>query len=349
MVSMKFEAIKPTIPAEEPVVLSEAEKQEKMALLKELENQIKAVEAGQRDLKEAITTAEGGGGWSKVSLMRRLLQTELSQVKAIQRKLEGKSELIISADYAYKDEEGKEIIENIELDFDLQIDSMINLYNKHLIVLPADFREQMQTIWAENTEAIQEAIKEKGFNQVLFISETLPRIKDLEAEMTEGYKEEFEKKNPGKTGEETYFGVRVDSITETVRTGARMILVHDAPDLTAQPELKKTLGKEYGGEKENGKDNKAQDFIDQGEALTLSDYLLLQRLVFEKTGVHLDSKKTPDGSYIYWTWLPGSRVGGRVVRAYFSPGDGRLSVDADDSDYANPTIGCRPSRCFFKK
>ena len=119
--------------------------------------------------------------------------------------------------------------------------------------------------------------------------------------------------------------------------------------MTAQPELKKTLGKEYGGEKENGKDNKAQDFIDQGEALTLSDYLLLQRLVFEKTGVHLDSKKTPDGSYIYWTWLPGSRVGDRVVRACFRPDDGRLGVRADGSDFAYPALGCRPSRCFFKK
>ena len=346
---MKFEALKPTT-ADEATSMPEAERQEKIALLEELEQAVTAIETNREELQKAMISAEESNDWSDVKLVKESLKKLLSMAKSTQRKLEGKGEeLTVSADYKYKDEGGKEISETIELDFETEISSAISLYEKHDIEIPVDFREQMQAVWEENIDSILEAIREEGFDKVLFIPDSLPSLKELDVKMTAGYKESFKKENPGEDGAETYWGTNVDSITETARAGARIVLVHQAPDLTAQPELKKTLGKKYGGEKEDGKDNHAQDFLDAGEAMTATEYFILQRDIFEKTGVHIDSKKTPDGSYIYWTWLPGSRVGSRVVRAYFHPGVGQVCVYASDPDDTPSDIGGRPSRCFYKK
>ncbi len=351
---MKFEALKPTTsPAEDEttssVELSEAEKQDKLALIEELEGRISDVESARVVLKTTIAEAEKESKlWSEVEAKRRLLDGVLYRAKLVQRKLEGKSaELTISAEYKYKYEKGKEVVEKIELDFETEISSMIGLYEKHGIEIPVDFKEQMQVVWEENIDALKEAMTEKGFDKVLFLPENLPNLKELDKKLTEGYKAEFEKANPGKTGEETKWWIEADEIVEVERKVARLVLVHKASDLTAHPELKKSLDKKYGGEKEDGQDNKADDFIKAGEALTATEYFLLQRDIFEKTGVHIDGK-SPDGN-VYWTWLPGSRVGSRVVRADFSPGGGRVGVEAVDPGDSFPSIGCRPARCFFKK
>ena len=348
IIGMKFEAIK-TTPSAESVDLSEAEKQEKIVLINELEKYISDIETSRFEIEKAVDLAEKSKDWSGVFSIEDLLKRQLSNAKIVQRKIEGKGEeLTISAEYKYKDEKGNEVRENIELDFETEFSSAVSLYERHDISQPANFKEEMQVVWAENIEAIKEAMAEKGFDKVLFLPENLPNLKELDKKMTAGYKENFEKENPGKTGSETYWGEKADSITEVIRTGIRMVLVHKAPDLTAQPELKKTLDKKYGGEKESGKDNKAEDFIKAGEALTATEYLILQRDIFEKTGIHIDSKKSSEG-YIYVTWLPGSRVGSRVVRAGFNPDGGRVSVSASDADSSLPEFGCRPSRCFFKK
>ncbi len=294
------------------------------------------------------TKPENQGEAKEKTEAEELLGKTEEEIKAMEATLRKKRKEIlgesfestISAIYKWKDKKGKEVAKTIELDFETEISSITDFYKKHGIDLPADFAEQMQDIWQRNTEAMTEAIKDKGFDKVLFLPENLPNLADLEAKMTDGYEKE--------KGNKTFWGIGADQITETSRSGARIILVHEAPDLTAERELQKTLGKEYGGEKENGKDNKAEDFIKNGEALTLSEYLVLQRSVFEKTGVHLDGKKTPKGDYIYWTWLPGSRGGSYVVCVHWDPGDGRLDVGADAPGKAgsDPSVGCRLSRCF---
>jgi len=333
---MKFEAIKIT-PSAESVDLSEEEKQEKLVLINELEKYISDIKNSQSELGKAVDLAEKSNDWSNVSSIEDLLKKQVSNAKIVQRKLEGKTEeLTISTEYKYKDEKGKEVVETIELDFETEISSAISLYEKHGIEIPVDFKEQMQAMWAENIEDIKKAMSEKGFDKVLFIPEALPNLKELDKKMTAGYEKD--------KGDETYWGIEADSVTETTRAGMRMVLVHKAPDLTAQPELKKTLDKKYGGEKENGKDNKAEDFIKTGEALTATEYFILQRDIFEKTGVHIDSKMTPDGS-IFVTWLPGSRVGSQVVRAYFHPVFGRVLVDAYDAGSSHSAW--LPSRPLF--
>ena len=114
---------------------------------------------------------------------------------------------------------------------------------------------------------------------------------------------------------------------------SRIILVHKnkAGDLYSDkdilPILKETLGKKAGSFKPE-------------EGMTIEEYMIFQRQYFEETGEHLDGK---EGAI----WLPGSRVGDQVVRAFFDPGGGQLGVRAAVSGHANPGFGCRPSRCFF--
>ena len=90
--------------------------------------------------------------------------------------------------------------------------------------------------------------------------------------------------------------------------------------------------------------------MEDREKLTLSDYLILQRKIFDETGNHIDTKH--EDGYYYWTWLPGSTVskeaggGFRVVNAHWSPDDGQIGVNANDPDNSYPNLGCRLSRLF---
>ena len=343
---MKFPSIfgKPEMPEEPQKPLNEAENSEILAksaenkekalkMLKGFESKINELGKQREELKKAVEQGEK----KQIEKISKEVSVLLKSAKKMKNAIEGKSEdNEISAEYVFKNEDGTEKKEIIEINFEKEIASILDLYEKHSIDIPENFKEQMQNMWERNTDAIKEAIKEKGFNKVLFIPEKLPNIKELEEKMTEGYEKE--------KGNKTYWSVTPDSIIET-KTESRIILVHNASDLTSQPELKRTLDKKYGGEKENGKDNKAEDFIKQGEALNLSEYLILQRDIFEKTGIHLDSKKTPDG-YIYWTWLPGAKSGSRVVHSNFYPGGGRVVVAADGLDDSGGHLGCRLSRSF---
>jgi len=302
---------------------------------KQKEDRLKKLEELQNEFRKAVEEATKTGKVEEAQKLKVAFDKNAEELKQL---IETP---IISTEYVYKDEKGKETKENIEIDFKKEISSLTDFYEKHDIELPDNFKEQMQDIWERNADAITAEIEKKGFNKVLFIPEKLPSIKDLEKKMTEGYKKE--------KGNETYWGENADSITET-KNEARIVLLHDATDLTLQPELKKTLSKKYGGEKEDRKDNRAEDFIKQGEKMTLSEYLILQRNIFDKTGLHIDGKKTPDGSYIYWAWLPGSQVkkgsGVRVVYAYWGPNGAQLYVRADDAGSSNSVIGCRLSRSF---
>ena len=132
---------------------------------------------------------------------------------------------------------------------------------------------------------------------------------------------------------ESYKGFNPNEVEENTRE-SRIILVH-SQELHQNPLLKETLGKT------------GQTFLDQNESLSPSDYLVLQRKLFEQTGKHID---TNDGLY-YWTWLPGSKVpnpkgGVRLVCAGWTPDYGRLYFRASDPGDSFSDLGCRLSRSF---
>ncbi len=294
----------------------------------------------EREKKEAEEKARLGseGAKEKAEADKVIAKTdeEVRALKASLRKAKkevlGESfEPVITAKYKYKDEKGKETVENIEIDFEKKLVQTLKFYKEHGIAMPADFAEQMKDVWEENRDEMQKQIEEFGFDEVLIIPANLKLTDAFDKELTKNYK-----KKDGSVGEPTYWGEKKEDIVSDSRSSKdRIILVHKnkARDLKEAtgilPILRETLGKK-GGE------------FKPEEGMTIEEYFVFQRAYFEETGEHLDG-----GEGI--TWLPGSRVGSRVVHADFNPDFGRVSVLAGGPDFSFPHIGCRPSRCFFKK
>ncbi len=330
----------------EVVELSAEEKEE---LLNKLDEQLGLVAVARRILENEFASAQKTADFTLFQDRRRKVQVEIAKAEAIQKKLEGKSFIPeISAEYKYKDIKGKENTETISINFEKEIANWTDFYIKHGLTLPANFAEAMQDIWERNADAIEREIQEKGFDKIILIPATVDSadLKKLEEEMTKSYKEEAKK--AGLPENDTYLGIDPEKVINS-RSGDRMILLHSAPDLTAQPELLKTLDKKYDGEKTNGIDNKAEDFIKAGEKLTITEWFLLQREIWEKKGIHVDGKVGDDG-YVKPTWCPGSRLGKEagsgVVRADWDPGIARVDVYAVSPGLSDPGVGCRLSRCF---
>jgi hypothetical protein len=322
---------------------------EKTELIQQLETSVGAVEAGRKALETEFEEAKKSGDFSKFYELQKTVRKDVSKADRDRRILEGENPISeISAQYKNKDTKSEESAEIISLNFENELVNWTDFYNKHGLTLPANFAETMQDIWERNVSAMEKEIAEKGFDKIVFIPASVDSadLKKLEADMTKGYKEEAKK--AGQSENDTYWGIEAKEIINT-RSGNRIILLHSAPDLTAQSELLKTLDKKYGGDKTNTVDNKAEDFINAGEQMTISEWLILQREIWEKTGVHIDGKVGADG-YVKPTWCGGSRVGkgagSSVVRAYWNPGGARVEVNANSPDHSFGYIGCRLSRCF---
>jgi hypothetical protein len=211
---------------------------------------------------------------------------------------------------------GVEVMEIMGLDLEKALDKYTTLFQETGIALPDDFREQVEDIWMRNGHEIEEAIKEKGFDDMIIAPAGIPLTEITEKmKMANGY----------------FTGSNFDSsggFAGAISTGVdkpRIILVHKAQNIVDHPELVQTKG------------IKAED-IKIDESLSLEDYLYLQRSYFKETGKHLDE----DG----WTWTPRTKSGARFVGSYWYPASGRLNVDAGAADRSNPNLGCRSSRYF---
>ena len=333
-----------------PVITESADNQAELrrdiALLEQI------IKEGKKTRAELIKANESKDE-KKAQELTLKLKAILSQGKVLKRKLEGEPDSTLTVDYQYQGKEGskvaetfKEFKETIELDIEQSLENYQSFYEAHGIKLPDHFADDVRELWQTNRESIEQAIQEKGFNHLLLIPDSLPNLTELDKVMTKDYEKE--------KGNQTYWWVRADKI-EPEASQTRIILCHNAPDLTAHPALLETLDKQYGGDKENTKNNKAEDFIKAGESFSLEDYLVLQRKLYDESGgkLHLENKKTPDNQWVIWTWLPGSKVsqeggGFRVVDADWDPGYGQLYVVASDADSSFPNLGCRLSRCFKK-
>ena len=235
----------------------------------------------------------------------------------------------ISAMYICKDknDDGSDVETSeaisITIDFEKKFEYSVTFYKNHHIDVPENFRVIMTDIWNRNIDVIQKSIEEQGFDEILLIPDTLS-VPDVHNKMSEGYQ-------TTKTSSSFEKGGSFDGVIEKT-TRPRIILIYKnrAQNLTDRPELEKTIH-----------DKNAYSFINSGQTLTLTDYLIYQRQFFEETGEHLDD--------LAYTWLPGSTVpkpggGFRVVRADWYVGG--LSVDAAVPDDSDSYLGCRLSRCL---
>ena len=78
----------------------------------------------------------------------------------------------------------------------------------------------------------------------------------------------------------------------------------------------------------------------EAEGESLEDYIIQQRMHFDKTGEHLDAKSNS------YARLLKSFSDSRVVSARWDPGRRRLYVYASDPSYSFGYLGLRLSRSF---
>jgi hypothetical protein len=309
-------------------------------LLEQREVELSGLTSIREQMEIELEKAKKSGDFRKFDEIHTQAKAAIRVISSMQRKYEGgTSPADITATYNYVDESAKEVMKEISFNFETILAFNQDFYNKHGVELPESFEEIMADIWERNSDEILLQVQEKGFDKMIFIPESVDEIDLtlLEAKMTDHYEKE--------KGNKTYWGINAGEV-KSGRSGNRIVLLHQADDLTSHPELKKTLGTKYGGEKTNGEDNKAEDFVKSGESMTIQEWLVFQRQIQIEKGVHVDGKLTPDGSYIYATWLPGSSAGSQVVYAYWYPGSGQVRVYSSTPGNSDPAFGCRLSRCF---
>ncbi len=260
---------------------------------------------------EQFLTPEGAGDAFSNTMDKRMAR--------ILGKERQTGDAIISAEYLYLNPKtgAEERREMITLDVEKSLDRYIALYQETGVGIPADFREQVEDIWARNSDEIEKAIKEKGFDDMIIAPANIP-LDEL--------KEKMKMKNGYFTGSNFDAGGGFAGAKSTGVDTPRVILIHRSQNLKDRPELQATLG------------IKAEK-VRQDEALSLEDYLYFQRIYFKETGKHLDE----DG----WTWLVRTKSGTRFVGGGWSRDFHRLDVSANDADYSSPSLGCRPSRYFI--
>ena len=194
-------------------------------------------------------------------------------------------------------------------------------YESKSINLPSDFAERTKEIWIRNREAIEEEIKNMKYDRVLIFPDTLPDTVSLHLKMTEGYNPTFEGQNFKDEG----------SFQSSVTTdeGFHILLLHNAEEIDGNSHLLATKGKSI---------DELEAIFEKASGLSLSEYLIFQKMYNEETGKHLDT--------LLWTFLPKTKSGSRVVNATWYPGNGRLNVGVHDSGDRYDIRGCRLSRSF---
>jgi len=77
--------------------------------------------------------------------------------------------------------------------------------------------------------------------------------------------------------------------------------------------------------------------------LTITEYLILQRLLCEKNRDHRYDLYSPDVSRSQWMWLLDSKPPTGVVMAYWNPARSRVELGMSNDDAANARRGAQPT------
>ncbi len=227
----------------------------------------------------------------------------------------------ITADYTYTNPDTKKIEkqETITLDLERKLQEFRDFYTTHNLSIPPNFDEQAQDIWERNSDEIQSALEQTGFNDILIVPENLSLTElSQKLKMDNGYYDAIKSNS-------TVSDLTGIPLSSTNTDKFRIILVHNAQNLNDHPELKQTEGK------------KAQD-LSIDNSLSLDDYLIFQKKYNTESTKHLDENG--------WTWLLKTKSGARFVCSHWNPSFRELSVNARGADYSDGSLGCRPARYF---
>ncbi len=200
-----------------------------------------------------------------------------------------------------------------------EIRDFVDLYQRHDVYLPNNFKDIIVDIWLRNLNEFERVVKEqKGFDKFLILPGdlSLPKLKN-QMIIESGYSES----NNFKAG-----GSFNGAISQNTNKPC-LVLVHKAQNFQDCPELQQTLNT-------RGKDVKLN------QALTIEGYIIFQRKYFEETGKHID-----DDNHT-WTWLA-TKSGAGLIFVRWLYGARQLRVNVADLSYQFGTIGVRPARYFF--
>lgn len=285
--------------------------------------------------KDRDDEAEGSGEARKEAMQKKL--TELfDRAEKMKAKIESKEILPtmqeeIQVNYSYTNPKtGKvETQETITINFEEKLASAINFYGKMKIDLPADFEDIVRDMWDRNQGEIEQAIEEKGFDEMLIVPGNIPltEIKD-KLTMESGY---YESDNFEEGG--SFAGAVSQNVDKP-----RIILYHKK----SLPEIQRMNGLEVHLNITAGNALKLYQQNPNQYLSTLEDMIILERKNLEETGTHISDFNNKSAC-----WLPGTKSGARLVDSGWDPGHHGLIVSAVDPGDRDGIVGLRPSRCFF--
>jgi hypothetical protein len=280
------------------------------------------------DIFEDAPGEPSGTGEARKEAMQKNLTAIFDRAEKLKTKLDSKELLSqatpeISTTYSRPD--GKK--ETITLDFEAKLQEFISFYQKTNLDLPADFEDTARDLWDRNQAEIEQALEQKGFNDLLIIPGNIP-LADLaeKMKMENGY---------------YFYQVKEDfSDVKSLKVDKpRIILFHHMDSL---PEIAQKTGLDIHLNITGGDAQKLYQANPENYLGTLEDAIILERKYFEDTGKHLSDYTTNSAQ-----WLPGSKAGARLVYSRWDPGDPQLNVVARDLEGQHDRRGVRPSRCFF--
>jgi hypothetical protein len=334
---MPFESITQMAKAPEKPKQPEKSQAELRAALAQRLNSLKpAMQDGMKEYQQALEDdifvdqpdESAGAGEARKEAMQNKLTAIFDRAEKMKAKLDSRDILPqaqeeISAVYTHPD--GKQ--ETINLSLEAKLSDFLSFYQITNVDLPADFEDTVRDIWEKNQAEIEQAIEQNGFDDLLII----PPVADAgdlseKMKMEKGYW----------TGSNFDDGGGFAGSKSENADKPRIILFH-----------KKTLPKI---QEENGIDvhlnitaGDAKKLFEQNpdKQMNLIDFLIMERKIFAESNIHISDYNEKSGQ-----WL-NTAAGARLVRSYWYPGHGLLSVNASDPEYRDDRLGVRPARCFF--
>ena len=334
---MTFESITQMAKSAEKPKRPEKSQAELRAALAQRLNSLKPVmQDGMKEYQQALEDgvfedqpgeAEGIGEARKEAMQNKLTAI-FDRAEKMKAKLDSQETLPPAQEeisIAYTNPDGKQ--ETINLSLETKLAESLSLYQKTKIDLPPDFEDTVREIWEKNQSEIEQAIEQKGFNDMLII----PTIADIG-----DFSEKMKMEKGYWTGSNFDEGGGFAGAKNENADKPRIILFH-----------KKSLPKI---QKENGLDvhlnitaGDARKLFEQSpdEQMNLIDFIIMERKIFDEANIHISDYTEKSGQ-----WL-NTGTGARLVDSGWDPGNGELDVRANDPEYQHGHLGVRPARCFF--
>jgi hypothetical protein len=337
---MNFESIINTAKgagkAEKPEKTEKTQEELREALELKLKSLKPSLQEGIKEYEQALRDdifedQEGepeGSGEARKEAFQKKLTAIFDRAEKIKKQLDSGETLTqvsseISATYTHPD--GKK--ETITLDFEAKLQDFISFYQKTNIDLPADFEDIAREIWEKSQTDIEQAIEQNGFDDMLIIPGDIP-LADLA--------EKMKMENGYWLGDNFKNGGNFAGVVSPNADKSRIILFHKKtlPEVQAETGLDVHLNI-------TARDANLMFGQNPDEHMTLPDFIIMERKVFEESGIHISDWNKKSGQ-----WL-NTMAGARLVSSNWGPDGRRLHVLASDLEDQDGDRGVRPSRCFF--